>query len=189
MADKNLYLEVLKVSHEAVNNNCWIRLDGEELEVKRDEVNRLIRCNCILVGARKIECLHRTFRRDHVAGVTRSKYTIRFLDTGEIKVIPGDVLARLLYDYKFISAQVYGTRDGIVHSKGTCNFSETEEDPILTPEEIAKAEEAKRRKERAERKRELARQKALDEKQRKINERLRRQKECQVELHRVPHEL
>lgn len=170
MADRNSYLEVLKVSREAVNRYCWIRLDGRELKVKRDEVNRLIRCNCILVGARKIECLHRTFRRDHVAGTTRSKYTIRFLDTGEITVMPGDMLARLLYDYKFISEQVYGTMDGVVHSKGTCNFPETEEDPILTPEEIVRAEE----KERAARKRELARQKALEKKQREIDERLRR---------------
>lgn len=173
MTDKNPYLEVLKVSHGAVNRYCWIRLNGRELKVKRDEVNRLIKCNCILVGARKIECLHRTFRRDHVAGVIRSKYTIRFLDTGEIKVIPGDMLARHLYDYKFISEQVYGTRNGAVHIRGNCNLSETEEDPILTPEEIAKAEEAKCRKERAERKRELDRQKALEKKQREIDERLR----------------
>lgn len=169
VADKNSYLEVLKVSHGDFNRYCWIRLDGKEFKVKRDEVNRLIKCNCILVGARKIECLHRTFRRDHVAGTTRSKYTIRFLDTGEIQVIPGDMLARLLYDYKFISEQVYGTRDGVVHSKGTCKFSETEEAPILTPEEIVRAEE----KERAARKRELARQKALEKKQRAIDERLR----------------
>lgn len=99
--------------------------------------------------------------------------------------MPGDMLARLLYDYKFISEQVYGTMDGVVHSKGTCNFPETEEDPILTPEEIVRAEE----KERAARKRELARQKALEKKQREIDERLRRQKECQLELRRVPHEL